>query len=1100
MRIGGTMCKKIFRFYSFFFVICFVGTIFCTCDVFSAGWSATGTNSSSGSGYSGSGSGDCSTVDKKYRADCSGLSWLYYEAVGPEGTITLPYPEGASTMEANADVSYLCSNDGKGGFWSYGYNGFEVGYYEVDLIDPGRGQQLGVINVPPPFDDDTYYFDGHWAPAAYGGNLVSNFPQNTPPVDSRIAQRIGNYVATKRGDDQEVLDAYNAYLQSEGKPQAKDLPNGLYAFCYWEGMKEVTLTAYAINEDGEYLDEDGLVTSDSSQAIIDTHSVSPNNVAVVYNGGVSIEGYDFKQWSRSKDSIYNDGTDSYYYQSISTDSVVYAVYQMKPKILTVESDKHSKVVVKRIASEVGEPLGDIAFSDFGSSEIITQPVFVGDKLQVEYENSGCDKSGDDFVINKHTVDGTSRSSGYSWTVSDDTYVKVDTVDQGKTLTAKYFTTTGTYLGESVDKVCYEEEAKVTRPNLSPSLTFVGWKDTYNGAYLWDPERSSSTTYWLDGDKAGSTDPSKDRSYGTYHYPSMTEDKTIYGIYAPTYEDKLLVSADLHSKAYAYRVESPDAHAPTMEAAGMEPSNCPSGSPCAYRDHVEDSGTPAKMTIYEGDVLAIAMDRDDCYHWATYNGKPYGHHVVGPLGAANLDTWGGNGDPKLKLISFGYYTVNGSTVVEARTAANNHQIIEQGYDITTGGRFKDGDGSNTELGCPTVSLDRTEVSGYKFLGWQYDPGQTSTDGMIENEEESLSPTEPYISNKESDIYYKNNTPMNIFRTINYYFKKGTDDEYDGVNKTYYAYYAKRYSLNVEADKFTHVTVKRHSSRYGERDVVLCDNVTGSGVGLANVCSREIYEGDELEITYTDSYCHPYEETGSSYTINIGNGDTDIRSSAGKSISSGNNVLNTSLTVGKSDVTVKGKSNILSYELNVERASGSGIQVERNVFGMSASPYGQDYGATSGDVYYQKNASSDNGSVTIYCGDNLKTTFSLMDHYSWGNYTDREAGNWGWQYTDFNQATFRSRTAHDVVTEQTITEQGPLAGDYDNKNKVFGVTGVYVDSANSNNEIVHTDVTAKTARVVRDEFQGRATVVETENDKRSDSTGWLETNTTAKLDEV
>lgn len=232
---------------------CFIGFTCVGDNVFAVGnngWSASGTPGS----YSGGGSGDCKDVagGAGWMVSCKtgGLSWMYYKAIGSSTSdIYLPYPGylGEYMMRDNngdyARVSSECSNNGNGGFWTFGHNAQNVGYYNVySFSDGSRALQFDSQGNGGSISQVALTFYGHWAPAVWSSSYVNSGNYNAfvfPSLGTH--QRVGNYEAEYTGDYNTVKRDYNKYLEYTGQKSKnepdRELPDGLYAFCSWDFEK-----------------------------------------------------------------------------------------------------------------------------------------------------------------------------------------------------------------------------------------------------------------------------------------------------------------------------------------------------------------------------------------------------------------------------------------------------------------------------------------------------------------------------------------------------------------------------------------------------------------------------------------------------------------------------------------------------------------------------------------------------------------------------------------------------------------------------------------------------------------------------------------------
>ena len=254
-----------------------------TSNVLAGGWSGTGSNAT----VPNPPGGTCGNSIKEgagWAISCEGggLAWTYFSIDSGKTSedIYLPYPHGRATMNEAAVIDKQCANGGNGGgFWAFGHRATNISYYGVKTIDVSSpGIQSGDIS-----DDQevSTRFTGLWGPAAFGADGTYNDGGSPNQV-------LGNYVAQSFGSTATVLMNYNTYLESMGESKVDSLPSGLYAFCYWEGMENHTLTVLPIDIYGNPIDS------------IETKVLEKKSGSHVTAERIVANAYDFKGWATSK--------------------------------------------------------------------------------------------------------------------------------------------------------------------------------------------------------------------------------------------------------------------------------------------------------------------------------------------------------------------------------------------------------------------------------------------------------------------------------------------------------------------------------------------------------------------------------------------------------------------------------------------------------------------------------------------------------------------------------------------------------------------------------------------------------------------------------
>ena len=491
------------------FVVC--GGFFVSTNVMAdgGGWTGSGTSiDPSGTPGGPYGSGGCSGDNANYLLGCTGFSWIYYKYVGGNAgrgqDITFrPYNNNSN----GGFVSGECARE-DGGFWHFGRNarGFSYGGYAS-------------YNYVYGFSDDTYVYNatyqkwGHMESYTYGTYInYSNFYDwsNVPGgsayftpsgLGQDLYKKIGNnyvkmYETVKTGDVNAVFNDYKeAYEYANGTSYSGgSMPSSVYAFCYWDGMSNVTLTAESINTNGSSLASlPGLENK--------TVTVRSGSLASLVRGTTA--GYSFKGWKERKNSstyvtdtntnssVYVSGTTEpkgrFNVKALTADKTVYAVYEIQQKTLT-------GIAVTTNGSRISGVNNVTSTVNYGSPASVTRPVitgytFKGWRLD---QYSGTPSGGATYRVNELLAN-----------------VKVYAVyeAQQRTLTGIAVDAGGNILS-GVDNVTstvnYGAAASITRRTVS-NYTFMGWRSSPTG-----------TNYLSTGI--------------TYTVNSLTSNTTVYAVY------------------------------------------------------------------------------------------------------------------------------------------------------------------------------------------------------------------------------------------------------------------------------------------------------------------------------------------------------------------------------------------------------------------------------------------------------------------------------------------------------------------------------------------------------------------------------------------
>lgn len=473
------------------------------------GWTGNGTSiNPSGSPGSPYGSGGCSGDNAYYLLGCTGFSWVYYKYVGGntgknQDINFRPYNNNSN----NGFVSGQCARDG-GGFWHFGRNarGFSYNGY-------------GSYNYVYGISDNTYVYSaahnkwGHMETYTYGtyinysnyydwSNVPGGLAYYSPSgLGQDLYKKVGNnyvrmYEANKRGSVDKVFSDYkDAYkFANNTNYGGSSLPNDIYAFCYWDAMSEVTLTAKSIDTKGNSL-------ASLSGLEDKTATVKNGSKASVVRGTTA--GYSFKGWKERKNSsnyvtdtntnseVYVSGTTEpkgrFNVKALSADKTVYAVYELQQRTLT-------GIAVTTNGSRISGVSNVTSTVNYGSAASVTRPAitgytFKGWRLE---QYSGIPSGGATYKVNELLSN-----------------VKVYAVYeiQQRTLTGVAVDISGNVLSgvnNVTSTVNYGTMASVTKQAVG-NYTFKGWRNV--------PTATSYTTTDI-----------------TYVVNSLTSNTTVYAVY------------------------------------------------------------------------------------------------------------------------------------------------------------------------------------------------------------------------------------------------------------------------------------------------------------------------------------------------------------------------------------------------------------------------------------------------------------------------------------------------------------------------------------------------------------------------------------------
>lgn len=300
-----------------------------------------GPSGSSGGGVGGACVGDANA----YAISCAGTSWVFYSSKknATPKNVDFPYISGNAATTITIPKECAEHTNENGGFWHYGNNAKGINFYG----DNGEyGGQIQVIR-----EGGIY---GHWSTLTWGKYSGLVVPLVT------LNQEIGGiYEATKSGNESDVLKDFQKAWKASGETGTpSSIPNGLSAFCYWEGMDQdyysMSSVEAAEGRKNSKISKNGVSVSaptvnlsvGQSTHIIFSHNVYSNvetneadagwriHKKVKINGSfVGAEGFwggDGYNWNHSSDPEYTIGTS--YSGSTSSGSVVSLTYQESPSV------------------------------------------------------------------------------------------------------------------------------------------------------------------------------------------------------------------------------------------------------------------------------------------------------------------------------------------------------------------------------------------------------------------------------------------------------------------------------------------------------------------------------------------------------------------------------------------------------------------------------------------------------------------------------------------------------------------------------------------------------------------------------------------------
>ena len=305
----------------FAFILLFSTFVNCNSVVVadSGSYVGTDTTSSGSSGGGGGGSGGGST---------SGASWFYYSYKGDnegESVKFLPIAAWNGDINSAVKINGACARK-DGGFWHFGRTDGSGGSIDCYFRNGGPcgeikdtfhyNMSVGSYYHSQTINHDIWKEDGqYW----------DYIKPKTSNVYHEIYGSKGDlkYEATEAStnpwsdENSKVLKAWKQSCIASGKSESDcgNIPYSVSYFCWWPGMAEVTLTAYA-----KYS-----TTDLNGGNPISSSTVSPGSKASVTSSGYEFPGYSWKEWG-SKGVCKNAGSDRDCSVAISENTNVNAYY------------------------------------------------------------------------------------------------------------------------------------------------------------------------------------------------------------------------------------------------------------------------------------------------------------------------------------------------------------------------------------------------------------------------------------------------------------------------------------------------------------------------------------------------------------------------------------------------------------------------------------------------------------------------------------------------------------------------------------------------------------------------------------------------------
>lgn len=244
----------------------------------------------------------------------STASWFFYSYEGNnegESVKFLPIAYNVDNINSAVTISGECAKK-SGGFWHFGRTDGSSGTLDCGFRNGGPcGAASGnYFNMSP----GSYYHS-----QTINQNTWNSYWAYSNPAPSNIRHEIYNndelkYKATEsssnpwgdNGSESAVTKAYQQACKYSGRTDCDNIPNYVSYFCWWEGMKEKTMTVYArINsgtQTGKFLNKDGngsvYVTStrEESTPVIGPIKKPAGDPVELNSNGIEFDGYTFANW------------------------------------------------------------------------------------------------------------------------------------------------------------------------------------------------------------------------------------------------------------------------------------------------------------------------------------------------------------------------------------------------------------------------------------------------------------------------------------------------------------------------------------------------------------------------------------------------------------------------------------------------------------------------------------------------------------------------------------------------------------------------------------------------------------------------------------
>ena len=287
---------------------------------------------------------------------CNGQSWIYYQAVSGASEEDIVFGSAYTTVfntSSPANISSVCYNGGKGGFWHYGFNKQAVNSYAdtwgtgLTYWHFGLLSNLGIGGTPKLYSTSENKY-GHWISVPYGYyNSVDESPVSD--LDHTIYDSNGNpmyramfsttsnayYMSydsstgIKQGPYSlpEMYTMARAYYEGVEMEEVDEMydsvPTGTYAFCWWDSMKKPkeNATYYGVsNASGratggggnDYVSTGVIEKGRGEEVVTDVSIKSGESVELAFSHNTYANEYEYKKdgktytssinWSVSRDT------------------------------------------------------------------------------------------------------------------------------------------------------------------------------------------------------------------------------------------------------------------------------------------------------------------------------------------------------------------------------------------------------------------------------------------------------------------------------------------------------------------------------------------------------------------------------------------------------------------------------------------------------------------------------------------------------------------------------------------------------------------------------------------------------------------------------